>query len=102
MNIIELKNRLEEILIDRINRENNVIAFINIISESEALEFIDADSDWYDLFVNLSTSLDYYEFDETIRSQDSVQLFGDEKLEILIKDALEKIDKIMKEKDKIK
>jgi len=102
VNIIELKNRLEEILIDRINRENNVIAFINIISESEALEFIDADSDWYDLFVNLSTSLDYYEFDETIRSQDSVQLFGDEKLEILIKDALEKIDKIMKEKDKIK
>ncbi len=101
MKIFKLKDKLENILNDRTNREENVKYFINLITTSEDLEFIDNDSDWYDLLVGLSSSLDYYEIDESIRSLDSVQLFGDDKLEILIKEALAKIDELMKEKEKM-
>lgn len=100
MNILKLKERLDNILVDKLNRKKNVENFIYLITTSEELVFLDNDSDWYDLFVGLSTSFNLYESDESIRILDSVQLFGDEKLEILIKEALKKIDKIMKEKEK--
>ena len=57
MNILELKDILENILSNSGNREKNINCFVNLISTSEELEFIDNDSDWYDLFVDF---LEYF------------------------------------------
>jgi len=97
MNIEYFVNSLNTILDDILSREKNVLKFINDLN-SGIDDFIDENkfSNVYEILYDLAFDLDNYEPNIEWR-QEEPSYYGDEKLEILVKEALGKIEKLLDE-----
>lgn len=86
--IIDLTNRLEDILKNKESREIFVNNFIDIVLN---LDFNKDESENYDLFISLASRLEFYEPNDEKRIE-SDDFFGDEKLEFYVIECLQKLN----------